>query len=78
MGAYEARCRRCFEPNPALAQEKRTARNSLPATALPRLVAADAAARVTPADRLAVIAFPLTCLVVLAGVWPLLPSNWLD
>src|SRR5258706_11287093 len=23
MGAYEARCRRCFEPNPALAQEKK-------------------------------------------------------
>src|SRR5437763_5198319 len=23
MGAYEARCRRCFEPNPALAHEKK-------------------------------------------------------
>jgi len=22
MGAYEARCRRCFEPNPALAVKK--------------------------------------------------------
>jgi thymidine kinase len=22
-GAYEARCRRCFEPNPALAQPKK-------------------------------------------------------
>ena len=24
-GMYEARCRRCFEPNPALAQEKKDA-----------------------------------------------------
>ena len=23
MGAYEARCRRCFEPNPALAHENK-------------------------------------------------------
>ncbi len=23
MGAYEARCRRCFEPNPGLAHEKK-------------------------------------------------------
>jgi len=53
-------------PIPPSRRKKRTARNSSPATAPPRRLAADIAGRLSPATGLAVIAFPLTRLVMIA------------